>query len=95
MKHPALSDQEYNATAALHSQQWRQAKGSNPMVTCGCGLRAPIRFLYRCLYCGVFFCEPCAEAHFGKSKAAWKIEQRIRIRKLATAALKRLEEKRR
>lgn len=35
-------------------------------ITCGgCGRRVRFRSLYRCYYCGVWFCEACAPGHFG------------------------------
>lgn len=56
-------------SAVQAARQWRQAKGEQPKIECGCGLAAPIRFLFRCLYCGVWFCQTCAEEHFGKTRA--------------------------
>lgn len=44
-------------------------------VTCRCGLTMPLRFAYRCLYCGEFYCMKCAEIHFGKSRQQYKIEK--------------------
>jgi hypothetical protein len=49
--------------------QWREAKGDGQEITCPCGTRAPVRFLFRCLYCGVWFCQSCAEVHFGKKRS--------------------------
>lgn len=40
-------------------------------VTCGCGLTMPLRFAFKCLYCGEFYCQVCAEHHFGKTRAQW------------------------
>ena len=37
-------------------------------VTCGCSRRLPLRFAYRCLYCGEWYCQRCAERHFGKTR---------------------------
>lgn len=37
-------------------------------VTCGCGNRQPLRYMFRCYYCGVFFCHKCAGEHFGKTR---------------------------
>lgn len=62
-------------TKAHAAAQWQQAKGDATRVTCGCGLHAPLRFLFRCLYCGCFFCETCAEVHFGKTRAQYRAEQ--------------------
>jgi hypothetical protein len=35
-------------------------------VTCGCGRSMAIECLFRCFFCGVFFCEKCAREHFGE-----------------------------
>ena len=59
-----------NCTAELVARQFREAMGDVPCVTCPCGLNAPVRFLFRCLYCGVWFCQRCAEEHFGESRIA-------------------------
>lgn len=50
-------------------------------VTCRCGLKAPMRHLYRCFYCGEWMCHKCSEYHFGQSReeyyrdplARWKL----------------------
>ena len=52
---------------AFVRKQFTEAKG-DCNVTCGCGLRLPLRFAYRCLYCGEFYCQSCAEEHFGKTR---------------------------
>lgn len=32
---------------------------------CGCGNKPPWWKLYRCYYCGAWYCEACAPGHFG------------------------------
>ncbi|MFI3137197.1 MAG: hypothetical protein QX197_10520 [Methylococcaceae bacterium] len=34
-------------------------------IRCNCGKFPAWMFMYRCLYCGVWFCSDCAEHHFG------------------------------
>ena len=34
-------------------------------ITCSCGKRRVWWNMYRCLYCGVFYCKECAQFHFG------------------------------
>jgi len=35
-------------------------------VHCGtCGEKVNFSYMYRCLYCGFFFCKECAKKHFG------------------------------
>lgn len=36
-------------------------------ITCGCGWERGIMHMYQCLYCRVWFCQICAEKHFGKT----------------------------
>lgn len=50
------------ASAPREQQMW---------MTCGCGQRAVSWQMYRCLYCGVFYCKACAEQHFGARKPAF------------------------
>lgn len=38
------------------------------------GIRIPCWKLYKCLYCGFYFCETCSEQHFGKSRAQYEAE---------------------
>ena len=38
----------------------------NVRITCICGIKFGLEWLFRCYYCGVWFCESCAEKHFGK-----------------------------
>ena len=60
---------------AFVAAQWRQVKGAWPMVTCECDLTLPLRFAYRCLYCGQFYCQVCAEIHFGKTRDEFNRER--------------------
>lgn len=39
-----------------------------PKVTCPeCNRKLKIIWMYRCLYCSLYFCKECAEYHFGAS----------------------------
>jgi len=40
-------------------------------ITCACGWQRALTMAYRCLYCGVYFCQPCAELHFGQTIKEW------------------------
>jgi len=35
-------------------------------VVCTCGVKKNILYMYKCLYCGIFFCKKCAQEHFEK-----------------------------
>lgn len=37
-------------------------------ITCPCGRTRGIMKMYQCLYCGIWYCEWCAEKHFGKTR---------------------------
>jgi hypothetical protein len=39
-----------------------------------CGKTLPIWMMFRCLYCGFYFCQSCAEKHFGKTRAQNNLE---------------------
>jgi hypothetical protein len=61
--------------AEFVAAQWKQAKGPQSDVTCGCGLKLPLRFAFRCLYCGEWYCQTCAEKHFGKTREQYNAEK--------------------
>jgi hypothetical protein len=49
--------------------QAREA-ASGTVVTCaGCNQGFPLRYLYRCRHCGLWFCGACGEIHFGPAPA--------------------------
>jgi len=37
-------------------------------VTCGCDTCLDFAHAYKCLYCGEWYCQSCAEAHFGQTR---------------------------
>ena len=58
--------------------QVREIVESSPTpqyVTCACGKRLKLYFTFRCLYCGVYYCQGCAEKHFGKTREDYKQER--------------------
>jgi hypothetical protein len=61
---------------AMLIAQDKQAR-EDQSITCGCGWHRWIGYAYRCLYCGEWYCAPCAETHFGQSIEEWTIEKRI------------------
>lgn len=68
-------------TVAHFKRQWLQSKELSQRIECECGWRFPMRNMFRCLYCGCWFCQACAEVHFGKTRAEYAAEA------LARAAL--------
>jgi len=58
----------YRYEATLLKKQWEQATahgGGGVVVECGCGRGRPIELMFRCYYCGMWFCDTCAPEHFG------------------------------
>lgn len=49
-----LHEQEKIATPVMHTK-----------IRCGCRKLIVWWAMYRCLYCGVWYCKDCAEQHFG------------------------------
>lgn len=70
---PDVSPEEREAKLKLvHGQTMeivRHKHGADlPLITCpGCLRKLKIMWLYRCLYCSLYFCKECAEHHFGAS----------------------------
>lgn len=67
------------AKAEFVAKQFNEAKyhegESVQKVTCACGTCMPLRFAYKCLYCGQFYCQTCAEEHFGKTREQYNLER--------------------
>lgn len=45
------------------------------VITCRCGWKRSVMKMYKCLYCGEWMCEICAEAHFGKTREQYNAER--------------------
>lgn len=46
-------------------QQRIEAPMQHVKIRCGCNKLVGWMFMYRCLYCGIWYCKDCAEKHFG------------------------------
>jgi hypothetical protein len=57
------------------TSQLREVALTKARVTCGCGVSVKLIYSFRCLYCGEFYCQRCAEIHFGKTRAAYEHER--------------------
>lgn len=44
-------------------------------ITCRCGRKRSVMLAVQCLYCREWMCEPCAEAHFGKTREQHRTER--------------------
>ncbi len=60
----------------LLKSQWKEAVESHT-VHCACGQIRAVELAYRCLYCGIWFCVPCAEFHFEMTLLEWKKKKRV------------------
>ena len=45
-------------------------------VTCECGQDRALVKMYKCLYCDMWMCIPCAEIHFGKTIQQYREEKK-------------------
>jgi len=70
----------------LLQRQWRSAVEQRE-ITCPCGQARALELAYRCLYCGIWFCTPCAEGHFGKTLQEWIAQKRAEHRAAAAAKI--------
>ncbi len=69
----AMKHKSPEASMAFIAQQRQQAKKGS--VECECERVIPLRFVYRCLYCGIWLCQECAEIHFGKTREQYLNER--------------------
>jgi hypothetical protein len=64
---PPLTPEEYEVRLELLTEQARELTRQcalDTTITCPCGATSPIWRAVRCLFCGVWLCEPCAARHF-------------------------------
>ena len=66
--------------AVVLQEQWAQATEYGSIYCAGCGLRRHLTLAYRCLYCGIWYCAGCAEAHFGQTVQEWVDKKRAERR---------------
>lgn len=65
----AITEAEREANIIKIRQQANQYMNDRTMVSCGeCSKSIVIWRLFKCLYCGVYFCEHCAKVHFGPNE---------------------------
>lgn len=60
-KKEPLLDERINTSIA-------QFAANGEKVPCSCGISAYAYLLFRCVYCGEFYCQSCAEKHFNKTR---------------------------
>ena len=69
-------------------KQHKEAHADNSTDCADCGFHRWIGYLYKCLYCGLWFCPSCAETHFGKTLSDWIGEKREEVRQACEAKRK-------
>lgn len=63
---------------AFVARQTRQMMHpARPFVRCYCQRKVPPHQAYKCLYCGEWYCQPCAEAHFGQTIAHYRAQHPV------------------
>lgn len=58
----------------IKDQEDMDLKAKFLQVRCVCLKLVKMKYAYRCLYCGIFYCRECAEQHFGKTVAEYRSE---------------------
>ena len=79
------SEQEWLEKAAIAQSQVRETVQQETAgitvrlatLTCPCGRKRAMVKMYQCLYCKIWLCDPCAEAHFGKTVEQYRAEHPI------------------
>ena len=61
----------YRPDDATLMRQIKNARAGKDVECPPCGRKLPLWALYRCVYCGTWFCQSCAEKHFGKSRGEY------------------------
>lgn len=46
-------------------------------IRCCCLKLVNWQYMYRCLYCGIFYCMECAEQHFGKTREQYRLDKEL------------------
>lgn len=65
----------YNQTKETVEQDAAGVTVRLATITCGCGWVRGITEMYQCLYCREWFCQFCAENHFGKTVKQYKADK--------------------
>ncbi len=65
-ENPQNDDDVIVKRVALRKQREELMEQPLVWVTCPCGVKLALKMAYRCWFCGLTFCEKCAEKHFGK-----------------------------
>jgi hypothetical protein len=56
-------------------QSHRGVTAQMTTVRCRCGWNRSLNHMHQCLYCREYFCQHCAEVHFGKTVEEYRKEK--------------------
>lgn len=69
-------NRQLNTIKDQHTELYKQSRDGKEIllatVTCPCGRCRGINRAVRCLYCDIWYCEQCAEEHFGETREAYR-----------------------
>lgn len=55
----------YDQIKFIKAQEKDEVPVARMKIRCGCHKLVNYLYMYRCLYCGIWYCKECAEEHFG------------------------------
>ena len=67
----------YNQIKELRQQGEARKEVILATVTCPCGRCRGITHAVRCLYCKIWYCETCAEEHFGQTREEYRAKNLV------------------
>ena len=62
----------YTQVSLIKAQVADEVPLQHAKIRCGCNKMVSWQYMYRCLYCGIWYCKDCAEEHFGMRTTADK-----------------------
>jgi hypothetical protein len=63
----------YQQVSLIKDQEEGKTPSQHTKIRCGCLKLTVWKYMYRCLYCSVWFCKECAEQHFGKTVEEYRV----------------------
>lgn len=72
--HRLVKSENFFKVKAIVRQARQLTRGEKTDCMCGGSFHA--HQLFRCLYCGEWYCLPCAEKHFGLTRKQYEEEKR-------------------
>lgn len=69
------SEEERLEILTLIRDQTRELWGTTRVTCASCKRKVPVRFMYQCFFCGLWFCKRCAAVHFGTDQELAAVRQ--------------------